>query len=172
MQATRITVLPPGITALTATARGMVDHNMTRAAQSAFNELAGAVLPAGLMGQVASFMSLMPDDAQGPDDPHCRYIAGFVFGYNLASGQGQCQTPELPLRGTLAWQPLEAGRYAVFTHIGPYTQLHEVWGAIYRDWLPASGEQLRDAPPLELCMNDPKTTPPEALHTEIWLPLA
>jgi AraC family transcriptional regulator len=171
MQVTRITTLPEGIQALTATARGMVDHNMTRAAQAAFGELMAAVLPTGLIGQVASYMCIVPDDAQGPDDPHCRYVAGLVFGHNLATGQGACQTPDLRLSGSLAWQRLQPGRCAVFTHIGPYTQLHQVWGAIYRDWLPASGEQLRDAPPMELCLNDPQTTPPEALHTEIWLPL-
>jgi len=172
MQVTRYAELPPGLVALTTTARGMVDHHMTRAAQQAFGELGQALGPTGLMAQVRSWMSIVPDDAQGPDDPHCRYVAGVVFGYSLADGQGRCEQPPVSLSGSLAWQPLPPGRYAVFTHIGPYTQLHRVWAAIYRDWLPASGEQLRDEPPLELCLNSPKDTPPEALHTEIWLPLA
>lgn len=171
MQVTRYTILPDGIVALTATARGMVDNNMSRAAQSAFNELAAAVVPSGLIRQVGSFMCIVPDDGHGPDDPHCRFVAGMVFGYNMASLDGVCTQPALPLTGSLAWQALVPGRYAVFTHIGPYTTLHETWRAIYVDWLPSSGQSLRDAPPMELCLNNPQTTAPEALHTEIWLPV-
>jgi AraC family transcriptional regulator len=172
MQLTRMTHLPEGIVALTATGRGMVDNNMMRAAQQAFGELMQVVNHAGLAERVASYMSLMPDDPKGPDDPHCRFVAGLVFGYSLATLSGQFEQPaNLPLSGTLAWQPIASGRYAVFTHIGPYTRLHLTWKAIYHDWLPQSGEQLRDEPPMELNLNRPEITPPEALHTEIWLPL-
>ncbi|WKB51421.1 AraC family transcriptional regulator [Eleftheria terrae] len=171
MQVTRHAILPPGLVALTATARGIVAHQMTRAAQQAFGELMPAVGAAGLMPQVRSLVSIVPDDPQGPDDPHCRFVAGVVFGYAMADGSGTCRQPELPLSGTLAWQPLAPGRHAVFTHMGPYTTLHLSWAAIYRDWLPASGERLRDAPPLELCINNPATTAPDALHTEIWVPV-
>jgi len=172
MQASRFTTLPAGITALTATARGMVQHNMTRAAQQAFGELLAALDAADLRNQVASWMCMVPDAPKGPDDPHCRYVAGVVFGYEMASGTGECQQPDVALLGSLVWQPLAPGRYAVFSHIGTYETLYQTWAAIYRDWLPGSGEQLRDVPPLELVMNNPHTTPPELLQTEIWLPLA
>ena len=172
MNVTRFTNLPTGLTALTTTTRGMVDNTMTRAAQSAFGELMGALGPLGLLPQVRSSISIVPDEPQGPDDPHCRYIAGVVFGHDMASGQGECTQPEVALSGSLAWQPLAPGRYAVFTHIGPYTTLHQAWRAIYKDWLPSSGTTLRDAPPMELCIKNPQTAPPEKLHTEIWLPVA
>lgn len=171
MQVTRHTVLPEGIAAITATARGMVGSTMTRAAQAAFGELAGTLARAGLMPQVASVIAIAPDDACGPDDPHCRFIAGMVFGYDMFRHEGECHRPEIALSGTLNWQALAAGPYAVFTHIGPYTGLHKTWRAIYADWLPASGRHLRDAPPMELCLNNPQTAPPEKLHTEIWIPL-
>lgn len=171
MQITRHAELPPGLHALTATARGMVDHTMTRAAQAAFGELMRAVTQSGLADRIASGMSIVPDDPHGPDDPHCRYVAGVVFGYSMASGQGRPEQPPVPLSGSLAWQPLAPGRYAVFTHQGPYSTLHQAWRGIYRDWLPASGEHLRDAPPMELCLNNPKTTPPPDLLTEIWIPV-
>jgi len=64
-----------------------------------------------------------------------------------------------------------AGRHAVFTHMGPYSTLHATWRAIYRDWLPATGHALRDAPPFELYVNDPRDTPPEQLRTDIYIPL-
>lgn len=171
MHVTRFAHLPDGIVALTATAHGMIDNNMSRAAQAAFGELAATLAPSGQIQQVRSFMCIVPDDAHGPDDPHCRFVAGMVFGYDMAKDQGECHQPDVVLSGTLAWQTLDAGRYAVFTHIGPYTNLHKTWRSIYVDWLPSSGAQVRDAPPMELCINNPQTTPPEALHTEIWIPL-
>jgi len=171
MQVTRITDLPDGIQALTTTARGMVDSTMIRSAQAAFQELMSAIGPSGLIQQVASMISIVPDEPQGPDDPHCRYVGGAVFGYSMYTGQGTCKQPDVALSGTLAWQTLVPGRYAVFTHMGPYTNLHQTWRAIYADWLPSSGHTLRDAPPMELCINTPYDTAPEDLHTEIWLPI-
>ena len=171
MQASRYTTLPDGLTALTATGRGMVGNTMMRAASAAFGELKAAIDAAGLRERVGSWMSLVPDDPKGPDDPHCRYVAGLIFGFRMADGGGSCEQPVAPLSGTLAWQAVPAGRYAVFSHIGAYSSLHRVWAGIYRDWLPASGERLRDEPPLELMLNSPETTPPHLLHTEIWLPL-
>lgn len=163
--------LPTGLVALTATARGMVDRHFTRAARQAIGELLAAVQQAGCATRIRSRIALSPDDTLGPDDPDCRYIAGVVFGYGLADGSGTLERPDVPLTGTLAWQPLASGRHAVFTHRGPYTELHRTWQAIYRDWLPASGEALQDAPPMELMLNSPADTPPEQLHTEIWIPL-
>ena len=45
---------------------------------------------------------------------------------------------------------LPAGRYALFTHMGKLDKLEQTMRAIYLDWLPKSGEQLRDAPHLEV----------------------
>lgn len=171
MQPTRFTTMPDGLAALTATARGMVNHTLERAARQAFGELMDAVHRAGLAPQIRSGIALSPDDPQGPDDPDCRYVAGVLFGHVLAEGAGTCTQPAIALTGTLAWQPLAAGRYAVFAHIGPYSTLYQTWRAIYRDWLPAATEQLRDVAPLELMLNSPQDTPPEKLHTEIWIPL-
>jgi AraC family transcriptional regulator len=171
MQVTRMVDLPEGLVALTATARGMVERTMARSAQQAFQELAAAVVGSGHVRQVRSVIAISPDDPQGPDDPHCRFVAGMVFGYALLDGQGTCIQPEVPLSGSLAWQVLVPGRYAVFTHLGSYARLHETWHIIYAHWLPASGCTLRDAPPMELCINTPDTTPPEKLHTEIGVPI-
>ncbi len=169
---TRHADLPDGIEALTATARGMVDHRMTRAAQAAFGELMGALARHGLQGRIASCMSIVPDDPNGPDDPHCRYVAGVVFGYRMADGSGRCERPEgLARGGRHAWQPRVPGRPGVGPPRGPDAGLTRPWRGIYRDWLPASGEKLRDAPPMELCLNDPSTTPPAELLTEIWIPV-
>ena len=178
MQPTRFHTVPaaspdtPSVVALTATARGMVEHTMTRAAQQAFGELMAAVGSAGLMSAIRSCIALMPDDPQGPDDAHCRYVAGVVFGHDLTDGTGACAQPDIPLAGSLAWWTIAPGRHAVFTHRGPYDTLHRSWDAIYRDWLPSAGVTLRDAPPLELVLNGPACTAPADLLTELWIPLA
>lgn len=172
IELTRYHQLPAGLVALTATARGMEGNTLQRAAREAFTELGTAIAAAGLMPRAWSWMALCPDDAAGPDDPDCRYVAGVIFGYAMHTGQGQCEQPSLAaLGGTLAWEPLSAGRYAVFTHKGSYALLHQSWSAIYCDWLPHSGAVLRDAPPLELMLNSPETTPEPELLTEIWVPL-
>lgn len=177
MQPTRFCTLPvpdghtPPMVALTATARGMVGHSLSRAARQAFSELMDAVGRAGQMPAVASCIALVPDDPKGPDDPHCRYVAGVIFGHALANGEGRCVQPDIALTGSLAWWPMAPGRHVVFTHRGPYDTLHQSWDSIYRDWLPASGVTLRDAPPLELMLNDPSNTAPTDLLTELWIPV-
>lgn len=171
MDPVRFTELPEGLSALTAAGRGMVDHSMSRAAKIAFGELVPAIRGAGLFERASSWMSLVPDDPQGPDDPHCVYLAGAVFGFDMASGTGRCERPEIALSGTLTWVPIAAGRCAVFLHRGPYERLHATWDAIYRDWLPGAAETLRDAAPMELMLNSAETTRQADLLTEIWIPI-
>lgn len=166
----RLAHLPPGLVALTATARGMEGGSMARAAREAFAELCGAVESAGLMPRVRSCLSLCPDTPRGADDPDCRYVAGFVFGHALAEGQGTPEQPALPLGGTLAWWPLQPGPCRVYLHRGPYDTLGRTWQAIRREGLPA-GATPRDAPPMELVLNDPETTAPQDLLTEVWIPV-
>ena len=173
MKPTRSVMLDPArpLHALTATARGMVARSFAQAAQRAFGELMSAVGQAGLLPQVRSCIALSPDEPQGPTDPECRYVSGVIFGHDLHRNQGHCLQPDIALSGSLAWTPISPGRYVVFTHIGPYDTLHRSWDAVYHDWLPFSGERPRETPSLELCVNTPDTTPPEKLHTEIWIPV-
>jgi AraC family transcriptional regulator len=174
MQPTRHVLLEPDppLVALTATARGMIESTFTRAAQRAFTELMVAVADAGLLHQVRSRIGLFPDEPVGPNDARCRYLAGVLFGHELASRRGPCLQPPLALGGSLAWTTIAPGRHAVFLHAGPWNELHLTWAAIHRDWLPRSGERLRQDPPFELSLNSSDDVPPEALRTEIWIPLA
>jgi AraC family transcriptional regulator len=73
--------------------------------------------------------------------------------------------------GEVGVQTIPGGRYAMFMHRGPYEQFQTTYDAIYGDWLPQSGEQLRDESCFEVYLTDPDNTPPADLRTEIWIPL-
>ena len=66
---------------------------------------------------------------------------------------------------------LSGGKYAVFLHEGPLSQLENTWLSIYTEWLPLSGEKLRDDPPYERYNTCPAETKPANLRTEIHIPL-
>jgi len=162
----------PAVPMLTATAHGMNDSTMTRAARQAFGELMAAVSTVPRPPQpVYTCLALCPDEPDGPNDPKPRYVAALVFGQDITTGEGQARQPDLPLNGTLAWDTLSPGRYAVFRHRGPYDTLYRTWETLYRDWLPATGHALRDVPPFEVTINDPTTTAPADLLTDIYLPV-
>lgn len=161
----------PAMSVLTATGRGMSCGDMGQAAQQAFGELWPAIAAAGLQARAQSCLALFPDQPTSDDDPQCRLLGGAVFDLALAERSGASARPDIALSGTLAWWEVPAGRYAVFTHVGPYSTLHATWTAIYRDWVPATGHALRDVPAFELYVNDPTCTPPEQLRTDIYVPL-
>ena len=66
---------------------------------------------------------------------------------------------------------VSGGKYAVMEHSGPYATLAAAYTWFYGTWLPESGEEPRDEPPVEVYVNDPTVTPPEDLRTDIRLPL-
>lgn len=66
---------------------------------------------------------------------------------------------------------LEGGKYAVMAHKGPPATLGSAYEWLYGQWLPRSGEEPRDAPPIEVYLNDPRDTPTADLRTDVRLPL-
>jgi AraC family transcriptional regulator len=71
----------------------------------------------------------------------------------------------------IGFQTIAGGRYAVIRHVGSYSGLAEVYRQIFGEWLPDSGQGLRDAPPLEIYRNCPDSTPEAELITDICIPL-
>ncbi|MDM0111788.1 AraC family transcriptional regulator [Variovorax sp. J22R133] len=163
--------LVPAFAALTATGHGMRNGSMSEAAQQGFGELWPALEAAGLASCVTHCIAALPEEPQGPDDQNCRMLTGALFGMSLPQRRGAPEQPEIALQGSLVWTHWPAGRYAVFTHIGPYDGLHATWKAIYRHWLPATGYALRDVPGFDLYVDHPRATPPERLRTDLYLPL-
>ena len=66
---------------------------------------------------------------------------------------------------------LAAGRYAIYTHRGPYDGITEAYRRLFSLWLPQSGEEVADRSCMEIYRNTPLDTPPAELLTELCLPL-
>jgi AraC family transcriptional regulator len=147
---------------LCATERGAIDNDMSAAAQRAFGRLLPAVQALGLGERQTACLAICPDEIKGFDDPEARFIAAVAF-----SGP----VPDLSAVDRIDCQAIPAGRWAVFRHTGPYDTLWQTWRAIYRDWVPSAGIELRDAAPFEDYVNDPSQVPAEALITDIHIPV-
>lgn len=63
------------------------------------------------------------------------------------------------------------GRCAVVRHLGAHDRLGESVYYLYREWLPGSGEELRDFPLFFHYLNLTSDTPEHELITDIYLPL-
>jgi len=66
---------------------------------------------------------------------------------------------------------LRGGEYAVLRHRGPYAELAAAYQWLYGTWLPQSGREAADAPPIEEYVNTPLDTAPPDLLTDICVPL-
>lgn len=66
---------------------------------------------------------------------------------------------------------IPGGRCAVVRHLGAHQRLGEAAYYLYRDWLPASGEELRDFPLFFHYLNLLPETPEHELVTDVYLPL-
>ncbi len=78
--------------------------------------------------------------------------------------------------GTFAVLTVPAHRYAVFAHDGHVSQLHRTIDAIWREWLPGSGQKAaddgREAPGLFERYGEGFDAAAGRGDVEVWLPLA
>ena len=66
---------------------------------------------------------------------------------------------------------IPAGRCAVVRHLGSPDNIDETIYPLYRDWLPNSGEELRDFPLFFHYLSVYPETPEHAWQTDVYLPL-
>ncbi len=151
----------PDLRVLYARGYGIIDYQYHRAASAAFTTLMGFVRQHDLMDKFSARLGLTPDDYNTIPHDQCRFDAGVVL------QEGVDVQPE----GGISLQVLAGGRWAVFEHKGTYDTLWQSWNTAYRDWLVRSGETLRDAPPMEIYVNNIKDTPVDKLRTEILIPI-
>ena len=70
----------------------------------------------------------------------------------------------------VAIHEIPGGRHAVVLFKGPFTRLDWAYDVLFA-WLPTSGEEPAHAPMYEVNLNDPRTTAPDDLLTQVCLPL-
>lgn len=128
-------------------------------AGTAWSRLAALAGSGGLMGPRSEFLGILHDDPEVTPPERLRYDAALVPPAGLS------------FYGTFGTTVLAAGDYAITRHRGPYSTLAETYARLCGGWLPSSGREPRAAPALESYRNNPQSTPPEDLVTDIYIPL-
>ncbi len=119
---------------------------------------------AGRLGWLATppvTMGLVYDDPDITAPANCRYEAALV----IPAGQ----PAELPSDAppSLVIRTLPAGQWAGLVHVGGYDSIQATYDALLGQALPRRGVELADEPTVEVSIDDPRTTPPHLLRTEI-----
>ena len=110
----------------------------------------------------AEYISVYLDDPTTTPAEKCRVDVGIA---HLKLGGLQ---PEGEVRvGTL-----EGGKFIVFLHKGPYSELGQVYEEVYGHLLQENGVKVLPKAMFEKYLNDPALTKPEDLLTELWIPIA
>jgi AraC family transcriptional regulator len=113
----------------------------------------------GLLGAGAKFIGVCYDDPEVTAPEKIRYDACITVDEDFIA------------EGEVGVQTLAGGDYAVVTHAGPYDTVGRTYAQLFGRWLPRSGRELRSQPSLEFYLNDPESTDPEDLLTDIYAPL-
>jgi AraC family transcriptional regulator len=115
---------------------------------------------ARLIGRGTEFLGVIHDDPDITEPARLRYDAALTVAPSREPVEG-FQVAELPARD-----------YAVLRHKGSYETLSESYAVLCGQWLPFSRREPAWAPAVEFYRNNPETTPPSDLLTDICIPLA
>ena len=126
---------------------------------SAWEKLCEHLGAAGLLGGSPRFIGLSYDDPEVTPADKIRYDACIEV------------DPGFQPEGQIGVQILPGGSFASTTHFGPYENLNNTYAALLGRWLPGSGRNFKLDPTREVYLNDPESTDPEDLVTDIFLPL-
>ncbi len=127
---------------------------------TAFDTLLSWAAPRGLLGgRDIEILGVCYDHPELTPLDRIRYDAALVVDEDVGA-EGEIDVRELP-----------GGDHAVVCHEGPYQELNKTYGYIYGRWLPTSGRLPADSPPFEVYLNDPDSSEPEELLTDLYIPL-
>lgn len=125
----------------------------------AWDTLLATLAPEGLLGGSAKLIGVSYDDPETVAPELLRYEACISVDKTFSTSD------------EIAFKTIEGGQYAVLTHIGPYENLNQSYQQLFGQWLPTSQYDSADKPCFEVYLNDPESTEPEDLITDIYLPL-
>ncbi|MBU2972383.1 GyrI-like domain-containing protein [Pseudoalteromonas sp. C2R02] len=131
-----------------------------------FNEQSFSVVAGKLYGQLATmaeplnYTQLQPigvsvDNPWAGEQTESRFFAGFVEGLSAHSEK-------------LAFFKWRGGRWACFTHTGPHYCMWQTISQVYAQWVLPNNIKLKDQQIVQLYLNNPMDTDPEALKTELY----
>jgi AraC family transcriptional regulator len=144
-----------------ARAAGMLHIGPYTDLSRAFQQLGGILAARNLFAVTRGLFAIYHDAPGARPEAESRAHVAVITGEGFP--------PDVP---GLDYFDLAGGRHAVLAHTGPYATLGAAYDWLYGSWIPQSGEEPRDAPPVEFYVNDPRTTTPDHLRTDIRLPLA
>ena len=113
----------------------------------------------GLLGPQTRMIGITHDDPDVTPADKVRYDAAVVVSRPVQA------------EGEFGVTEISSGKYAVFTHRGPYDTLGGTYQRFFGGWLPKSGQEVRDTEAFEEYLNSPMNTKPEDLLTRIHIPL-
>lgn len=124
-----------------------------------WDQLLAMVAARAGLDEVQGSFGLVYDDPDITEQENLRYDACVA----LASGAETLLREDSRLR----LRTIPAGKYARARHVGPYDTMNPTYVALLGQWLPERDVELYDEPVVEIYLNDPNDTPPEALLSEI-----
>ncbi|NQZ28467.1 MAG: GyrI-like domain-containing protein [Colwellia sp.] len=131
-----------------------------------FNEQSFSAVAGELYGRLAamaeplSYGALQPigvsvDNPWTGEQTESRFFAGFVEGLSAHHEK----------LVAFKWR---AGRWACFTHTGPHNCMWQTISQVYAQWVLPNNIKLKDQQIVQLYLNNPMKTEPEALKTELY----
>jgi len=153
-----IKYLPP-IKVICVQNKGTKDGSFLATAPASFRQLEKEIVRRNLEDRVHGQVSIYPYRSLTFDDKQVvNYVGAIVDSKNESFSGMKCTT-------------LPSGRYAIFNHFGSYRFIVQTWNQAYMNWLPKSGKQLRDAPPLEIHMSTRVHTGSLQLQAYLMIPI-
>lgn len=142
--------------------RGYYNRGFEQAARLAFSTALKTAAKLKISSSLGVGIGLVFDDPDFTDPDRMEFFGGFeLINETLPIDPKPCELRQLP-----------PGPAAIFVHRGSYRFLWQTWNAAYRNWLPQSGHQLRDAPAVERYLVDPRNARNEQdLITEVVIPI-
>jgi AraC family transcriptional regulator len=133
--------------------KGFNEQSFSRIAGELYGRLA-------VMAEHLSYTELQPigvsvDNPWTGEQTESRFFAGFVEGLSAHHGVLEAFT----------WR---AGRWACFTHTGPHDCMWQTISQVYAQWILPNNIKLKDQQIVQLYLNNPMVTEPEALKTELY----